>query len=499
MLSKVDVDQFYGIETNRFSCKIAEMGLWMMDHLMNLKLSESLGAVFDRIPLETSATIRNGNALRIDWNGVLPARDCSYILGNPPYGGARTMTSEQKADIKQCTGGIDGYGHLDYVAGWFIKAAGYMPETTRLGFVATNSIVQGQFVGILWPYVFDQNLDIQFAYDSFVWKSDDTGKAHVHVVIVGLWHGNGPKRLFLDGVESNPEFITPYLVPTDNPGVVHQTVQKSTSPLGDKPLMRLGSQPIVGGHYIFTDAEKDEFIRNEPGSETFFHEFVGSREFIQGRRRHILYLADAEPRELRNLPLVRERIERVRKYRLKSPRPATRELARTPRDFAFTTIPDGDFLLVPETSSERREYIPIGFLSSPIIPNNSAKIIVDAPLSLFGLLTSRMHNVWLQRIGGRLKSDLRYSIDVVYNTFPFPAKRLDDLEPLAQAVLDARAAHSGSTMADMYDPGLMPSDLKRAHDRLDRASDRLYRAKRFNDDGERLEYLLERYAELTDV
>lgn len=488
MLSRVNVDQFYGIEINSLSCKIAEMGLWMMDHLMNLKLSESLGAVFYRS--DTSAIIYNGNALQIDWEDVLPAKECSFILGNPPYGGARTMTKSQKNNIKFCSKEIKDYGHLDYVSGWFIKATNYVQETTKIGFVATNSIVQGQAVGILWPYIFENNLEIQFAYDTFVWGSDDTGKAQVHVVIIGLWHNNGAKRLFSNDVEYNPDFITPYLIPTSNSSIAHQTVQKSSTPLHDKPRMSIGTQPIDGGHYIFTKQEKEDFIQKEPESEEFFYEYVGSKEFIQGTQRYILYLSNVEPNILRNLPLVRKRIEKVRNYRLST----NNDLAETPRDFSITTIPDGDFLLIPEVSSERREYIPIGFLSNKI-PSNLSKIIPNASLSLFGILTSRMHNVWLQKIGGRLKSSYRYSINVVYNTFPFPTKNLDNLEPYAQAVLDVRDNHLDSTMADLYDPDLMPSDLKKAHRKLDRVVEKLYRKKPFKNDMERFEYLLKRYAD----
>ena len=496
MLSKVNADQFYGIELNPSSCKMAEMGMWMMDHIMNLKLSERFGAVFSRMPLTTGACIRNGNALMLDWNDVLPSERCSYILGNPPYRGSRLMDEQQKADLRHATGGMDGYRNLDYVSGWFVKAADYMPETAKLGFVATNSITQGLPVSIMWPRIFDHNLGIIFAHDTFRWESADTGKAHVYVVIIGLGQESGQKRLFLSGAEINPEYITPYLRPASDHVSAHAVVSKSTDPITRRPEMKLGSQPIDGSHYQFSDAERGEFVRAEPASANLFRPFIGAVEMIQGKGSHILYLADAEPNMLQGMPLVRKRIECVVAHRQKSKRPETRDLAQTPRNLGHTNIPEGDFLMIPETSSEKRDYIPCAFFSNPVIPKNSAKVVENATLGLFGLLSSSMHMVWLHYFGGRLKSDYRYSIHVVYNTFPFPEKPLDALDGLARSVLDARASHPASTLASLYDNSLMPADVCEAHARLDKAVDRLYRQSPFGDNGERLDHLMWLYTEL---
>ncbi len=342
----------------------------------------------------------------------------------------------------------------------------------------------------------EPNLEIIFAHKTFVWNSEAVGKAHVHVVIIGLGRENGQKRLFRDGTEFNPEYITPYLGMTNYENVAHQTISKS-EPLGNRPLMQYGSLTLDNNYHIFTSDEKDEFIQNEPGSSHLFRRYVGSREFIREYVRYILYLAEAEPEQLGSLPRVRERIEQVRQFRQKSKRPDTRKLANTPREFSFTTIPQNNFLLIPRTSSGKREYVPIGYLEAMTVPSDATTVIQNAGLGLFGLLTSKMHMVWLDRVGGKLKSDYRYSIGLVYNTFPFPVESLNILEPLAQSVLDARSNHPNSTLKNLYDPLLMPADLRVAHNKLDKTVDKLYRKEPFNDDDERFTHLTKLYVELT--
>ena len=492
-LSKVDIHQFYGIELKPFSARIAEISMWMTDHLMNRDLGERYGLVYARIPLKASPNIICADALDVDWNDLLLAADCDYILGNPPFGGSKTP-GHQSVVRRLARGGT-----LDHVAAWFLKAAEYTEANrhTRIGFVATNSIVQGEQVGQLWPNLLDSHgLSIQFAYRPFKWDSDAPGMAHVHVVIVGMWRGVEQRRLFhVDGddvLEENPRMITPYLYGAESTRVVCKTLR----PLNGLPEMVMGSKPIDGGHYIFTHMEREEFLRKEPGAEPYMRPYVNAQDFIHGGRRWILALHDVEPNILREMPLTASRVKAVREYRLASRSAPTRDLADTPIRYHLNVLPDAPFLAIPRVSSENRKYVPIGYLEPPAIPSDATMVVQDASLGLFGLLTSYMHMVWLDYIGGRLKSDYRYSAGMVYNTFPVPAKSLDILEPYAQAVLDARAVHPGSTLADLYDQTTMPPNLATAHRRLDSKVERLYSSEQFRSDDERIGFLLERYEKM---
>ena len=485
----VNVDQFCGIEINRFSAKIAEAAMWMMDHLMNNEISSVYGDSYVRLPLKERANVMNADALEIDWGDVLPAAECSYILGNPPFGGSRIVSGEQKAQIKRVTG----KGRLDYVAAWFVKAVKYAPDAP-LGLVATNSITQGEQVGQLWPMLLKDGREITFAHRSFRWESDAAGKAHVHVVVIGMGKQRGvDKALFgkHGGTTTREQHahISPYMVGCLNELPI---VASSDRELNGLPDLAFGTQPIDGGHYIFTDRERDDFLKNEPRSEKFFARFVNAKELINGSPRWILDLHGAEPSELRSMPHVRKRVEEVKEFREASGREATRELAKTPTEFAFRTLTTKAFLAVPRVSSENRQYVPMDFVQSDVITSDSTMIIREPTIQLFGLLTSKMHMFWLAKVGGRLKGDYRYSASVVYNTFPVP-DNFDSLAPHAQSVLDMRERHAGQTLADLYDPNLMPADLRRAHEKLDKAVDRLYRKEPFKDDHERLEFLLERY------
>ena len=485
-LSVVDVDAFYGIELGEFPAHIAEVALWMMDHIMNNRLSLEFGQIYARIPLEKSPHIRHGDALEFDWAELLPPEECSYVLGNPPFRGAKEQKPHQREQVRNIAALGGSGGTLDYVSAWFIKAGEYVQQTeAQIGFVATNSITQGEQVAQLWSLLFDRCfLEIAFAHRTFAWGSDARGMAHVHVVIIGLAKRDAApqeKRLFsyetLNGEphESLHTALSPYLFDASGLTDPRIVVKKESRPINGLPRLIIGSKPIDGGHYIFNAEERAAFLREEPNAERYLRPFVGSREFLQGGERWILRLADVAPQVLRTLPKVRERIAAVRAYRLSSRSRPTQALAETPSLYHVNVVPDAPFLVIPKVSSERREYVPIGRLEPPVIPSDLVFIIENANKSLFALLTSAMHMAWLRHIGGRLKSDYRYSIGLVYNTFPVPqvpAGRLERLKPYADAVLAARAAHPNATLADLYDPDLMPVDLRRAHRALDGVVDR---------------------------
>ncbi len=513
--SVVEVDQFYGIEIGEFPARIASTALWMMDHIMNNRLSLEFGQTYARIPIEKSPHIRNADALEIDWADVLRPDECSYVFGNPPFGGAKYQSPAQRAQVRRIAALGGSGGTLDYVTAWFIRAGDYVRRTQspdgarppRIGFVATNSITQGEQVAQLWPLLLDhRRLEIAFAHRTFAWGSDARGKAHVHVVIVGLDaadHTPRDRRLFsyedINGepLEGRHGVITPYLVDGGALADPHIVVREEGRPINGLVQLLTGSQPIDDGHYIFNAEARSAFLESEPDAVPFLRPFVGAREYLQGRERWILALHDAPPATLARLPRVRDRIASVRAYRRTSKRTSTLKLADTPTLWQVNVLPTAPFLVVPEVSSERREYVPIGWLEPPAIPSNKLRLLPDATLADFALLTSAMHMAWMRAVTGRMKSDYMYSVGVVYNTFPLPPGFADadtsTLEPLTQAVLDARAAHVGATLADLYDPDLMPPNLRKAHHALDRAVDRLYRPKRFTSERERVEHLFALY------
>ena len=510
LLSVVDVDQFYGIELGEFPAHIAEVALWMMDHLMNNRLSLEFGQTYARIPLEKSPHIWHGDALETDWNALLPPGECAYVLGNPPFVSAKFQSPAQREQVRHIAALGKSGGTLDYVTAWFIKAGEYIQQSTaQIGFVATNSITQGEQVAQLWPILFDRyKLDIAFAHRTFAWGSDARGMAHVHVVIIGLTkRDDAPreKRLFSydhpkgEPQESRHTVLSPYLFDASglaNPRIV---VKSEYRPINGLPRLITGSKPIDGGHYIFDADERATFLSEEPNAEPYLRPFVGSREFLQGGERWILRLTDAPPQVLKTLPQVRERIAAVRAYRLASKSKPTQALAATPTLYHVNVIPTDPFLVVPQVSSERRDYIPIGWLEPPVIPSDKLRLLPNATLWHFALLTSAMHMAWMRTVTGRLESRYMYSVGVVYNTFPLPpipADRLQRLAPYAEAVLTARAAHPTATLADLYDPDLMPVNLRKAHQALDRAVDRLYRRSSFPSDRERVEHLLALYEKM---
>jgi hypothetical protein len=509
-LSHINVDQFFGIEIGEFPARIAEVALWMMDHIMNNRLSLEFGDSYARIPLKTSPHIHNNDALEIAWESVLPAAECSYVFGNPPFGGSKYQSDMQRAQVRRVAALGGSGGTLDYVTAWFITAGHYIQgSNAKIGFVATNSITQGEQVAQLWPILFECcGLEISYAHRTFAWGSDARGMAHVHVVIVGLTRrADEPpaKRLFTyddihgDPVESLHATLTPYLFDGANLTDRHLVVSECSEPLCAVPSMVIGSKPIDDGLFIFNADERRDFLRQEPGARRYMRPFVGATEFLYDEKRWILALEEADPAELRAMPLVKMRIAAVRKFRLESKSGGTRALAATPTRFHVTVIPNGPFLVIPEVSSERREYVPIGWLRPPTIPSNLLRVVTGASLWHFGILTSRMHMSWLRHIGGRLESRYRYSVGVVYNPFPWPEadeRQRAKITNLAQGVLNARAEFKAASLADLYDVDAMSPSLSRAHHELDLAVDKLYRKTAFASDRERMEHLFGLYERL---
>ncbi len=403
--SVVDVDQFYGIELGEFPARIAETALWMMDHIMNNRLSLEFGQTFVRIPLEKSPHIVHGDALETDWSGLLLSADCSFVLGNPPFVGAKYQTAEQRAQVRGIAALGKTGGTLDYVAAWFIKAGEYLKGSrARIGFVATNSITAGEQVAQLWPVLFGRcKLEIAFAHRTFAWGSDARGKAHVHVVILGLDRrkaARAEKRLFSysdlngDPEESRHAALSPYLFDASGLSDPHLVVREESAPINGMGRLIIGSKPIDGGKYIFSLEERAAFLDAEPEAAPWLRPFIGAREYLQGGQRWILALHDAPPEVVARLPRVRERISAVRSYREASKSAPTQKLATTPTLYHVNVVPTAPFLVIPEVSSERREYAPIGWLEPPVIPSNKLRLLANATLSEFALLTSAMHMAW---------------------------------------------------------------------------------------------------------
>ncbi|PYV35849.1 MAG: SAM-dependent methyltransferase [Acidobacteria bacterium] len=504
-LSLVDVDAFYGIEISEWPVRIAEVAMWLMDHQMNIQLSQAFGQYFVRLPLKKSPTIVCGNALRLDWRKILLPELCSYVLGNPPFGGKQFADAEHNADMEIIWGKVKGGGVLDYVTGWYFKAGDYVQNTRiEVGFVSTNSITQGEQVGILWNELFKRyHLRIHFAHRTFAWVSEARGKAHVHVVIIGFgaFEASG-KRIYDYDSESGKvtvspaKNISPYLIEGGDIIVVPRS-----SPVSKAPEIIFGNMPNDGGQLILTDKEKTALLENDPAAKKFIRPFLGAEEFIHGRYRWCLWLKDASPAELRALPEVMERVQGVRKHREASPRETTRELAKTPTLFGEIRQPENDYLLIPSVSSETRRYIPIGFMPKTVIGSNLVLFVPDATLYHFGVLSSLMHMAWMKQICGRLESRYRYSNRLVYNNYPWPeapsVKQRSAVEAGAQAVLDGRKEFPAATLADLYDPLAMPPALVKAHADLDRAVDLCYRPQPFQNDRQRVEHLFALYEQLT--
>jgi len=551
----VDVDQFYGIEYEEFPSLIAQVALWLMDHQMNITASQRFGDYYVRLPLRKSATIVHGNALRMDWQSLLNkektinikteeanifvlnepeleyqkvniyARDYNinpatpapqhevwfdFIMGNPPFIGKQYQNENQKGDLEACLAGAHGTGVLDYVSAWFVTAAKYMQNHNQLkpgelpktvtAFVSTNSITQGEQVGILWNVLFNKyHCKIHFAHPTFKWGNEAKANAAVHVVIIGFSNYDKSEKILYD-----PSGLAPIPVKNINPYLVQgrdNFLIKRRTPISNVQEMVFGNMPNDGGYFLFEQQEMEEFLKKESMALKYFRKFIGGQEFISGTNRWCLWLPDADPKELQGLPMVKERIDLVRQARKNSKRPTTQKLASFPTLFGEIRQPKSDYLVLPEVSSERRDYIPIGFMKAEIITSNKNYTISEATLFTFGILASLMHMAWVRSVAGRMKSDYSYSAGIVYNNFPWPPnpteKQKQVVEAAAQAVLDARLLFPNSSLADLYDPTTMPTALVKAHQALDKAVDLCYRPQPFPNETKRIEYLFELYDQYT--
>jgi hypothetical protein len=509
----VNVDQFYGIEIEEFPAQIAQVALWLVDHQMNLRVSVEFGLYFARIPLKSTPGIRHANALQLDWSEVLPAERCTYLLGNPPFLGKTYQSKEQKADLAAVMQGIHGAGDLDFVCGWYVLAAQYMKSTgTQAAFVSTNSITQGEQVAVLWGEMQRLGMHIHFAHRTFQWTNEASGKAAVHCVIVGF----GPedqtvKTIYeYEDIKGLPHAvlvkrINAYLV--DAPDVF---LNKRTTPVCKVSPMSNGGKATDGGNLLLSDEEKDALIAVEPKAANWIRPFLMGDEFINNIGRWCLWLVNIPPAELRAMPHVLKRVEGVRAMREASTKPATVALASTPTLFGEIRQPKSNrYLAIPKVSSERRQFIPIGYLDNEVICGDKIFFVDDASLFTFGVLTSTMHNAWMRQTCGRLESRYSYSNTIVYNNYPWPGfageplsdKHRNAIEQAAQSVLDARAQFTDASLADLYDPLTMPPALLKAHQKLDAAVDAAYQPsggkKTYASDAERVAFLFELYQRIT--
>ena len=549
-LIKCNVDQFYGIEYEEFPSQIARTAMWLMDHQMNMQVTETFGEYYVRLPLQKAATIVQGNALRIDWQSLLQkdstvtihagtanvfevsepvveyetvnvyAKNVNvnpevakpdtflkydYIFSNPPFVGGKFQNAAQKADMDLVFMRVNGAGVLDYVTAWYILAAKYLQgKITKAAFVSTNSISQGEQVGILWNELFNKHkIKIHFAHQTFKWGNEAKGNAGVHVVIIGFASFDiTEKRIFeYEDIKDEPhetkaKNVNPYLV--EGKDIL---ITKRSNSISNAPEIKFGNQPIDGGYLLLSKEEFDEFIKKEPQSKKYLRKYYGSDEFINNIERYCLWLKDSNPSELKNSNFILDRLDKVRQFRLESKRKETRELAAMPARFAFMSHTETPYVIIPSVSSERRNYIPIGFMDKDTIASNLCLIIPNASIYHFGVLESKIHMAWVKYVCGRLESRYRYSNTIVYNNFPWPEnptdKQKEAVEKAAQAVLDARTQFPDSSLADMYDPNTMPPVLVKAHQQLDRAVDLCYRPQPFINETKRIEYLFELYDKYT--
>jgi len=523
----LDVDRFYGIEYEEFPAQIAQVAMWLIDHQMNMKASETFGEYYVRLPLRKSAVIKNGNALRTDWQSMIEPlpwekgeQKFDYIFGNPPFVGSKFQNAEQKKDMERIFAGVKGAGVMDYVAAWYIKAAQYMDKCqaelveadavldksklTRCAFVSTNSITQGEQVGILWNELFNKyKIKIHFAHRTFKWGNEAKGNAAVHVVIIGFanFDVNDKSIYEYENIKAEPheikiKNINPYLVEGKDIFVVSRN-----KPICNVPMIIKGSETTDSGKLLLMIEEKNYLDENFPQIKKFIRPFIGGGDFISGNVRWCLWLKDALPNDFKNIPLIIEKIEEVRKFRLSSPKQRTRKWAAFPTLFTEDRQPNSKYLLFPKVSSERRSYIPLAYLEPIYVVNNTASYMPDASLYSLGILQSVMHMSWMRSVCGRMKSDYIYSNAIVYNNFPWPEnpteKQKQNVEAAAQNVLDVRAKFPESSLADLYDPNTMPPELVKAHQVLDKAVDLCYRPQPFINETKRIEFLFELYDKLT--
>lgn len=494
--SGLQLNQFFGIEIDDFATEIARLSLWLADHQMNLEFMELFGDSRPSLPLRDGGSIVCGNATRIDWQDVCP-QDAShnvYVLGNPPYMGSKVQTKSQKDDMAHVFRGLDNFKFLDYIACWIYLAADYTDKTIKCAFVTTSSLNQGLQVEMLWPKVFSKDIEIFFAHHPFPWSNSARDNAGVSCSIVGLRSkSNRPKRIFQEKLVRNVQNINAYLV--DASDIV---VKKSLKPQNGLPPMGNGNPPREGGLLILSLEEKNELIANSPNASKFIRKLSGSNEFINGIERWCIWIADNQIEEATSIPFIKDRIEKVREFRLAGGIIA-RNCAGIPHRFYMNNMPDKSQIIIPIVSSERRKYIPTGFLTPDVVVVNSANTIFDAEPYVFAIVNSRIHMVWVRAVAGRLETRIRYSPALCYNTFPFPdisqTQKLT-LEDHVFSILDEREKYSEMTMADLYDPNKMPTGLYRVHEEMDLAVENCCRTSPFNDDEERLEYLFKLYEDM---
>lgn len=548
----LNVDQFYGIEYEEFPARIAEVAMWLIDHQMNMLISNEFGRYFARLPLNKAAKIVHGDALAIDWNGliygsyfdlmadevnisivedpqahyktiniqskkvnIIDAKELEetrkkfdtkfdYIMGNPPFIGSKIMKQNQRDQITKQFSNAAGSGTLDYVTGWYIKAAKYIQNTKiKAAFVSTNSIVQGEQTSILWGHLLNAyNIKIHFAHRTFKWSNEAKGNAAVYCIIIGFANYDTDNKRIFEYDDINGEAhqikvknINPYLVDAKD-----LLINKNSNPICNVPKMSFGNMPLDGGHLLLSDEEKNEFVAKEPNAEMFIKPLISAYEFLNGKKRWCLWLVDAQPNEIKKLPEVYRRVQAVRKFRMDSIAPSTQKYASTPTLFRDRNQPD-NYILIPSTTSENRMYIPLGFFGKNDIASNSCHIIPNGTLYHFGVITSTMHMAWVRAVCGRLESRYRYSKDIVYNNYPWPEnpteKQIKVIEMAAQKVLDARLLYPNSSLADLYDPISMPAELTKAHNELDKAVDLAYRPQAFTSEANRMVYLFELYEKYT--
>jgi hypothetical protein len=508
LLNNMLLNQFYGYEIDPTSAMIAEVAMWLTQHQLNMKLELEFGKTVPTIPLVQEANILNVNALETEWKPKRKGKKFDFILGNPPFVGKQFQTLQQKKDIDRIFNNVNGTGVLDYVTCWYVKAAEYIQASasTQCAFVSTNSISQGEQTGILWNILFTRyHVKINFAHQTFKWSNEASGMAAVHCVIVGFGLESFKYKYIFEYADINgePEMIeakniNPYLVQGSD-----TTILKRRKPICNVPEILFGSMPNDGGHLLLTDDEKKELISNEPNAEKWIRPLISAHEYLNGKIRWCLWLIDSKPNEIKNIPLIYKRVQEVKKHRESSNRPSTNKLASTPFLFGEIRQPDVDYIFVPLTSSENRKFIPFDFIKKNCISNNSCSLIPNGTLFHFGILTSTMHMTWVRYVCGRLKSDYRYSNEIVYNNFPFPKdvkeKLVSAIENEVTKIFEIRKKYivSGSTLANLYDPAIMPIDLLKAHQNLDKLIDKCYRDAPFASEPKRIEFLFELYEKYT--
>lgn len=467
---QVSISQFYGIEINDFAVTVAKTALWIAESQMMKETEKILLVPLEFLPLKTNAFIVEGNALRVDWESVVPKSKLNYIMGNPPFVGARLMGKEQKADVNTIFPGWKNAGNLDYVCCWYKKASDMMQGTSVCSaLVSTNSVAQGESVANLWKPLFDAGVHIDFAYRTFRWDSEAKIKAHVHCVIIGfsVAASSTPKKLFDGDRYQVAENINGYLLDGEN-----VFVESRSKPICNVPEIGMGNQPIDNGQYLFEKEDMETFIKKEPSAAAYFHPWYGAKEFISQKPRYCLWLGECSPAQLKQMPYCLERVRTVKEYRESSTRASTVKMAMKPTRFQTENMPKGHYVVIPEVSSEKRRYIPIGYLDDSKLCSNKLRLVPSATLFMFGVLESNVHMAWMRCVCGRLKSDYDYSIKIVYNNFPWPTpteQQKAKIEQTAQAILDARALYPDSSLADLYDDLTMPPELRKAHQDNDRA------------------------------